>query len=308
MRITDSMVSRQVLRDLNKNANDILQTQSQLASGKEILKPSDNPAGIVSMLSFRQEIAELEQYEKNMDNSIEWMESSSNAMQRIEDIMFEITDSARQGETDLMTPEQRQTMSSLVDQYLNELVDLSNSTNRGRTLFGGTETGTEAFLASRDPVTGQIDSVTQNPKGIDGDLYRELGTNQRLKVNVNGDDLFQPGGSGDPTTDTFQMVINLRDALDSGDTTAIETQVDLLEGAQERVVERNSVIGASIERVKFSKDRVATEVLDKTERLSDVEDTDYPKKILEYYAKQNMYDTALSVGAQLIQSSIVNYL
>lgn len=305
MRVTDSMVSRTILRDIDRTSTEILQTQSKLATGKEILKPSDDPAGIVTMLSYRKEISELEQYNKNIDNSIEWMESTSNTMSQIEELLFEVSDSAQQASTDLMTDEQRQTMSSLVNEYLKELVDLSNSTNRGRTLFGGTETDTAAFIPD-DP--DNITAVTQNPDGISGKLYREVGPGQTVTINVNGDDIFQPGGEGDPDTDVFQMLIDLRDALQINDTAAIETQVTRLESAQNNIMEKNSVLGANITRVEFSKDRIAQDILDKTERLSNVEDTDYPKTILEYYSKQNMYDTALSVGAQLIQMSIVNYL
>ena len=260
---------------------------------------------MVSVLSYRKEISELNQYSKNMDNSLEWMESTSNTLQRVEDLLFEVGDAANSATTDLMTDEQRQTLSILMDEYLKELVDLSNETNAGRTIFGGTQTATAAFIPD-DP--NNITSVTQNPNGISGELNREIGRNQTMKINVNGDDVFQPGGAGNAADDVFQIVIDLRDALAANDVPAISTQVTRLESAQETVMEANSVVGANIQRLNFSKDNVATEILAKQGRLSDVEDTDYPSAILDYYAAQNMYDTALAIGAQIIQMSIVNYL
>jgi flagellar hook-associated protein 3 FlgL len=100
----------------------------------------------------------------------------------------------------------------------------------------------------------------------------------------------------------------MRDALRAGDTAMVTTQVNNLGDAYDRVLERNSILGATISRVQFSQKRGQDEILDKTERLSNVEDTDFPKAILDLNSKQNMYDTALKVGAQLIQMSIVNYL
>lgn len=305
MRVTDGMVARSLLRDIDRNAEHILSLQTKLGTGREINKPSDNPTGMVASLQYRGEISEIEQYGSNMSSSLEWMNATSVAMGKVEDILFEVNDACASTSTDLATPEQRNSLAVLIDQYLRELIDVANDTSRGRYLFGGTETGTAPFSPD-DP--DNITSVTQNPDGISSDLNREIGLNQIIKINVNGDSLFQPDGAGDPDTDIFQVLIDLRDALLADDTDAITTGMTRIADVQEHVLETDSILGATIKRVEFSQENLTYEILNKQERLSDVEDTDYTKTIIEYYEAQNMYDTALSVGAQIIQMSIIDYL
>jgi flagellar hook-associated protein 3 FlgL len=230
----------------------------------------------------------------------------------MEDLLLEVEDVGRQASSELLTQQQRDAMAAQVDEYLKELVDLSNSTSRGKYIFGGTETGTSPFIPD---ATENMTQVTQNPKGISQDLIREVGRSQRVAINVSGADILQPDGSyesgANPAgkdTDAFNVLIELRDALRAGDTDAVSAQVEKLDAVYDRVLERDSMLGATISRVQFSQQRGEDEVLDKTERLSNVEDTDYPKAITDYYAKQNMYNTALQIGAQLIQMSIVNFI
>jgi len=305
MRVTDSMISRQILRNLNKTSSNILRNQEKLSSGQRITRPSDEPVGIVEMLSYRKEIAELGEYKKTMEGSIEWMQATSTVLTSVEDTLFEIRDIAEQADSGLMTEEQHTAMAHMVDEYLKELIDLSNSENRERALFGGAQTLSQPFTAV---YTGdQITAVTQNPDGIDGEQIREIGSGQSIVINAKGGELFQPGGAG-AAGDVFQVVINIRDALASHDLTALDGELTAIGDIENRFTEANSIVGSKITRVEFSVDRNELLSLDKTERLSDIKDTDYPKTIIDYYSQQQMFDTSLAISAQLLQSSIVNYL
>ena len=55
-RITSSMIHRGVLADLNEIATKVSRTQLKLSSGKEILRPSDDPFGTGRALGLRTEL------------------------------------------------------------------------------------------------------------------------------------------------------------------------------------------------------------------------------------------------------------
>ena len=53
-----------MMLNLNRNANRMNETQLQLATGRKINKPSDDPVGITYGLRYRAELASNEQYQK----------------------------------------------------------------------------------------------------------------------------------------------------------------------------------------------------------------------------------------------------
>ena len=54
-RITEAMISRTVLRDLNIADRRLSETQRKLSSGKELTRPSDDPFAVGRALRLRSE-------------------------------------------------------------------------------------------------------------------------------------------------------------------------------------------------------------------------------------------------------------
>lgn len=73
IRVTSNMMSSQLLLNLNRNARTMNETQLQLASGRKINKPSDDPVGITYSLRYRAELSSNEQYTKNVDSALSWL-------------------------------------------------------------------------------------------------------------------------------------------------------------------------------------------------------------------------------------------
>ncbi len=57
MRITTSMVQRNILADLNSISSKLTRTQMKAASGKEITRPSDDPFDAAQAMALRQSLS-----------------------------------------------------------------------------------------------------------------------------------------------------------------------------------------------------------------------------------------------------------
>ncbi len=106
----------------------------------------------------------------------------------------------------------------------------------------------------------------------------------------------------------FKAIIDLRDALAADDVEEIKAQCAQLEETFDRVVNENSVVGAKINRLLATLDRLDVDILNATGRISELEDTDFVKASLEYQSKQNIYQASLDIGSKLIQLSLLDYL
>ena len=76
MRITTSMVQRNVLADLNTLQSQLAKTQSKAASNKEITRPPDDPFKAAQAMGLRSSIGANEQYVRNIQDAQGWMDST----------------------------------------------------------------------------------------------------------------------------------------------------------------------------------------------------------------------------------------
>src|SRR3954451_21809762 len=72
-RITNNMLSRSVLSDLNDIATKQAQTRRQMSSGKEVTKPSDDPYAAGRAISVPSELAGIKEHERNRQEAREWI-------------------------------------------------------------------------------------------------------------------------------------------------------------------------------------------------------------------------------------------
>ena len=67
MRITNKMMTNNMLHNINTNKNHMSNLENKYASGMEIQKPSDDPIVAVRALKLRSNLSELNQYyQKNI--------------------------------------------------------------------------------------------------------------------------------------------------------------------------------------------------------------------------------------------------
>ncbi|MGX8796354.1 flagellar hook-associated protein FlgL [Fusibacter sp. JL298sf-3] len=145
MRITNNMLIRDMLWNANKNLVSMSQRQRELSTGKRIHRPSDDPVGTTLVLKYKTDIREAAQYKKNIDDGLGWMEVTESSMHNIKDILHRIRELAVRGANGTNTPEDTAKIQSEVDELVDELMVLGNSTNAGRYIFSGLETDEKLF-------------------------------------------------------------------------------------------------------------------------------------------------------------------
>ncbi|MCM8814356.1 MAG: flagellar hook-associated protein FlgL [Candidatus Omnitrophica bacterium] len=306
MRITQSMLTRQYLNDVTTISEKLAKYQTQIASGKKIERPSDDPVGIPQLMTVNTNLAEITQHQDNIKQALYWLDSTSLNLGNAEDAILEVSSLGNKGLSGLLTAEERSVIADQVDQYLEDVLSYANATVGGKYVFGGTQLDTAPFIAQRN-AAGEIVSVSQNPNGIDQDIRRNIGANQTVVVNSKGGTVFQPAGAG-AGGDIFEMIAGIRDALRSGDLAGLSARLTDLDTGLDQVVRENSNVGTKINRLNFAQERLNLQALSSHEQISALQDTDYVEVLMKYQTQQNIFETALSLGSRLLQNSLVNYL
>ncbi len=186
MRITNSMLINNMINYMGNNLTRMDKYQNQLATGKKISVPSDDPVVAARALKLRTDVAEVEQYQKNVKDADSWMDITEDTLAKIGDVLQKAREIAVQGANGTYNADDTQKINEELKQLRTQLLHLGNSTYAGRYIFSGYKTDQKLL----DEVTGEFIINVQNTENI----KYEIGIGDDIEINVPGGELFDNGG------------------------------------------------------------------------------------------------------------------
>jgi len=189
---TISTFSR-VLMGIRTNQASSIRSQEQLASGRRILRPSDDPAGIAKMLSIQRNLAEVGRFDRAASNGLVTVETASSGLSQATSLMADARALVLDAMNGTLTPEDRTALASEFELIRSQMLELGNMSSRGRYLFGGTLTNelpwVEETGGGRTRVVYQGNSEEQEV---------QVGSGVGVSVNIPGLEIFgrlEPSGT-----------------------------------------------------------------------------------------------------------------
>jgi flagellar hook-associated protein 3 FlgL len=145
MRITFNTVNRHMQYVIGNRYEDLAKIQEQLATGKRLLRPSDDPVDVANDLKLRSKMSQLNQFKRNIEDGLGYMGVTDTAMYSMNELMQRMRELAIQGASDTQSDKERLYLAQEVEQLLRQMVGLTNSEYKGDYIFGGTHTKITPF-------------------------------------------------------------------------------------------------------------------------------------------------------------------
>jgi flagellar hook-associated protein 3 FlgL len=293
MRITTGMTQRNILSDLNRVSDKLNRTQSKIASNREITRPSDDPFNTARALALRTSMESTQQYQRNIQDALGWQETAEIALSDITDALHRAQELAVDGASDTSPPEARLSIAAEIDQLIEGIKQNGNSTYRGRYVFAGTTTDAPPYVAGDDLYHGSPD-----------DVERQIGPGVALSIGLRADSFLGNGADGK----LLQVLRDVSTHLKADDGTALRGDLDLLGAKEDELLGARALNGARQNRLDAALTRL-TEVEESTlKQLSETEDVDIAKAMIDFTSQQAAYQAALKAGASIVQSSLMDFL
>jgi flagellar hook-associated protein 3 FlgL len=291
-RVTEASIHTRVLANLQRSIAKGQKIQDQLSSGKQINRPSDSPTGTVSSLQLRGEARAAQQYARNADDGLGWLGTLDDTLTSASTLISRARDLTVQGLSSGSNDAQSQEALAVeIDNIKASLIGYANTRYLDRPVFGGTTSGDAAYQSNGTYV------------GDKGQLTRTVGPDTRIPVSATGPEVF---GTGD--AQVFAVLQKISDGIRAGDVGGLTTSLGDLDSAADLVKNTLSDVGARYNRVTQMKQSAQDRMLTVTSQLSDVEDVDLPKAIMEMQLQQTSYQAALAASAKVIQPSLIDFL
>lgn len=150
MRITNKMMTNNMMYNINANKNTVSKLEEKYSTGLAIQKPSDDPIVAVRALKLRTNLSELTQYyEKNIPDAKSWMETTESALKITSEIITKVHTYCVQGANDTLTEEDRKSIAANLKELKNQVYQEGNANYAGRYLFTGYKTNTSLVFGER---------------------------------------------------------------------------------------------------------------------------------------------------------------
>ena len=152
MRITNKMMTNNMMSNINKNKLSMTALEQQYSTGKKIQKPSEDPIIAVRALKLRTNLTELNQYyDKNIPDAKSWMDVTESSLDNVNQILTKINSYCVQGSTDTLTAEDRTSVLSNLLQLRDQVYQEGNANYAGRYVFTGYKTDSSLTFAENEP-------------------------------------------------------------------------------------------------------------------------------------------------------------
>ncbi|MBQ2257219.1 MAG: hypothetical protein II247_00895 [Lachnospiraceae bacterium] len=142
MRITTKMMQNTSLRNLNTNKAREQQLTTQMATGKKIARPSDDPVVAIRALRLNSSLDKIDQYyEKNTADAENWLDLTASAISTVNDILAnDIRKNINQAGNSELEYKDRQAIIENLTNAVKEIYSIGNADSAGRSLFTGYRT------------------------------------------------------------------------------------------------------------------------------------------------------------------------
>lgn len=187
MRVTNNMLVSNMMRNLNNNLRRLDKYQNQMATGKRVHRPSDDPVRASRALKLRTDLSRLEQYKKNSNNALSWIEVTESAVAEVGDVLQRARELTVRAATGTLSADDKQKIVDEMKQLKDHLISAGNTNYAGRYLFSGYHTDKKLFDSDG---SFNIDITSSSLKNKPTTTV-EVSVGEDIQVSTNGLDIFQ---------------------------------------------------------------------------------------------------------------------
>ncbi|WP_028543959.1 flagellar hook-associated protein FlgL [Paenibacillus taiwanensis] len=295
MRITQSMMGKSMMTNLQTNYKRLDKYQEQLMTNRRLNRPSDDPVGVASALHYRAEISSTTQFADNVQDADSFMKFTDSVINEATQAIQKLSELAVQGGTDTVPDDARENIARETEQLYKHLVSLGNSQFKGKYIFNGQRINQQPY--PDDPANQAYSLDT-------GVVQYQVGAGIYVDVNTLGDKVFGAQGADS----VFAIVDNMRKGLVNDNTSDIAASIPKLQGILEKLTLAQAEVGAKQNRLEFTTSRLDDLNLNYIDLQSKTEDIDMPKTITELKTAESIFQASLDTIARISRPSLLDFL
>ncbi|MGB1239875.1 MAG: flagellar hook-associated protein FlgL [Pseudomonadales bacterium] len=184
MRVTTQQQYLNSIDNMQRSQSKINNLSEQIASGKKIMQPSDDPVAAAQIVKLERELAQYDKYELNIDVTQKRLELQESVLAEIKNSMNRVNELIISGNNGTLTDADRDTIANSMRTEVEFMAGLMNTQDaQGEYIFSGSKGTTQPYVKQTD---GSYQYM-----GDDGQRSIQVTDNLFVPSNDSGDYLFE---------------------------------------------------------------------------------------------------------------------
>lgn len=287
-------------------AQDSLSTaQAQLATGKRLLAPSDDPARAMRIENIRGAAERQESFRADLQLIQYRYETEESAVRGVLESMTRFKELFLQATSDTAGTVDRQAIATELRQVRAQVVELMNAQDRDRQyIFSGTRVRAATY---QEQGGAMVYAGDQTP------VYVTTGDQRLQQFNRSGPDVFgrvvrSAGAEDQRAVGVFEVLDDAIAAIESSDRDGLEQGLDEIDQVYGRATLSLADIGGMQKNVEMQLDVVDETLLRLKTLQSEQEDLDYAVAVAELSKRSVALEAAMSSFAKIAALNLFDYL
>lgn len=320
MRVTQTMLSNNMLRNLSNSYDRLGKLMEQASSQKKINRPSDDPVVAMLGMSYRTDLNQISQFKRNIGEVKNWVDTSDAALDDSIKSLQRIRELTVRASTGSLEKDQRMAIAKEIDQLKEQLLNLADTQIGGKYIFNGTKTNERPSEAGSNGMSNELIELEvfpgiKLPLNFDGkSLFGEY---------IDGNLLFKDFGN-DPNDPDYldylskagpvHKLINGLDLtnpnfnLDEIPQEEIDQYLAELDEEIDKFLQARASIGAKQNRVELMEDRIGQQEVFSKRIMAENESVHLEEVITELITQESVHRAALGIGARIVQPTLMDFL
>jgi len=190
MRLSSMQIFQQGISAILDQQSKVHKTELQIATGKRVLTPSDDPVAAVQILNINKGLALVDQYQRNVNFAGGQLALEETVLVDVGNLLHRVRELVIQANNASQSSETRKSIAIEIESRLDELLSLANTRDAsGEYIFAGYQSQNEPFSQQ-----GSVFSFN----GDNGQRLLQVGSSTQVAVRDSGVDVFlsAPAGNG----------------------------------------------------------------------------------------------------------------
>jgi flagellar hook-associated protein 3 FlgL len=285
MRIADTTRQANVLRTIQDLRTRQADAQERALTGRQVNKPSDDPAAAAELARIRASSAQADTQLKAAGTARGDLELAEGVLAQAGDLFQQAHDIAMQGANGSMDASTRASLANQVQGLKDMLVGLANTQGATGYLFGGSKTTTPPFASSGAFSGDGIDHVV------------DLGGASPTSVSASGADAFTAAGG----RDVFADLDSLMTALNANSQTGVQATLDNLDASRKQLTTVRALAGIKMDRLQTTEDILSQAKLALAEREETTAGADPYKAYSDLVTLGQSLEQAVGVAKKVLE-------
>jgi len=276
----------------------LFKLQQQLASGKRIMTPSDDPIGAARAHELSQSLSLNTQYADNRHRAMDSLQQVESTLGNVTNVIQNVRTMAVAAGNPAFSDSERHMLAVELRGHFDELLGLANTKDeQGNYLFSGFKGNTRPFEQTANGV---------EYKGDQEQRLIQVSGSRQLPVSETGDAIFEPVGQSLFTTvGDFVTALETPGGIPGG---AVDTALQELDVALDNVLSKRAAIGSRMQEVDALQQIGEDIAVQYQQTLSRLQDLDYAQAISDMMRQQASLEAAQKTFTRVSGLSLFNMI